>query len=86
MIEFGLMIRPIMALAAPARKKGNRIGPQPPQMKAAAGLQRRFWSFLMAMQAVRALARAEALWQGSARLVGAFWADSRIRYAAVAQW
>ena len=52
----------------------------------AAGLQRRFWSFLMAKQAVRALARAEALWQGSARLVGAFWVDSRIRYAAVAQW
>jgi len=48
----------------------GRIGPQLAQLKPAAQLPRRFWPFLAAKQAVGALARAEALWQGSARSVG----------------
>ena len=49
-------------------RMGNRIDPQ----KELAGVQRRFSLVLVALQAGRALAQAGALWQGSARLVGAF--------------
>jgi hypothetical protein len=48
----------------------DRIGPQPAQMKPAAILPHQFWPFLASKRAVGALARAEALWQGSARSVG----------------
>jgi hypothetical protein len=41
---------------------------------------------LVPFQACPALAKREALWQGSARSVQAFLADSLKEHAAVAQW
>jgi hypothetical protein len=66
------MVRPIRALAARGEEMGNRSGPQLTQLKAA-GAPRPLWPLLMTSQAVPALARPRGLWQGSARLVEAFW-------------
>ena len=86
-VEFEVMIRPIKALAALGGEMGNRTGPQPRGLKQLAGIQPRFCRFLRASQAGRALARAGALWQGSARLGGALLGRfSYPRHAAVAQW
>ena len=76
MIEFEVMVRPIKALAALGEEMGNRIGPQLSLLKAAAGRQADCGAF-GGIAAGSALAPVGALWQGSARLVGAFLADSR---------
>jgi len=92
MTEFEVMIRPIKALAALGEEMGNRIGPQLARLKQAAAAQGRsrviisdyggFWQ-----RPGRTLARDQALWQGSARLVGAFWPILlNPGHAAVAQW
>lgn len=81
MIELAVMVRAIKALQTPGEETGNLDG-------AAAGRHPALiLSHLAAPHAGRALARAKALWQGSARLVGAFRADSLDPgHAAVAQW
>ena len=65
---------------------GNRIGPQLSLLKQAGGDSTLIVAAFDGIAAGRALAPVGALWQGSARLVGAFLADSRIGHAAVAQW
>ena len=77
MVEFEVMVRPIKALATLGEERGNRIGPQRSLLKAGrrhAGKQ--IVAHLMASRRL-ALAPVGALWQGSARLVGAFLANSR---------
>ena len=69
------------------RKMGNRIGPQPARIEAAS-TRRRPLILRPVLTVAAALARAGALWQGSARLVGPFWPilGSSPGHAAVAQW
>jgi hypothetical protein len=77
-IAFEVMARPIEALAAPGEETGNRIGPQLSLWKHRPACRADFCRILMTPGAARALAHEGALWQGSAALVGPFWADSRI--------
>jgi hypothetical protein len=77
MIEFEVMIRPARTLQALGEATGNRVGPQLIRLKQAAAEPRR--AVFDVFQALTALARNGALWQGSARSVEALRADSRIR-------
>jgi hypothetical protein len=88
MIELEVMVRAIKALQALGEEMGNPDRPAAEPAEAAAGRHPALiLSLLAAPHAGRALARAKALWQGSARLVGAFRADSLDPgHAAVAQW
>jgi hypothetical protein len=88
MIELEVMVRAIKALQALGEEMGNPDRPEAEPAEAAAGRHPALiLCLLVAPHAGRALARAKALWQGSARLVGAFRADSLDPgHAAVAQW
>ena len=72
MIEFEVMIRPIKALQALGEEMGNRIGPQLSLLKQAAAAPALTAAPFEGLAGSRALARSGALWQGSARPVGAF--------------
>jgi hypothetical protein len=72
LIEFEVTIGAAGARWTRGEEIGNRIGlkqaARPPE-----------GAVFDVFQALAALARKGALWQGSARSVGALWADSRIR-------
>ena len=79
MIEFEVMVRPIKALQALGEEMGNRIGPQLRPVEAGRGRSALIRPLLMVPRASPALARAGALWQGSAALQGRCWPIPVIR-------